>query len=222
MRKFIIAAVLSLLSFAAFAQIDLSLGAGGYYSPYWFTGRAENSTFWSQAESSYGFYGAKAFCDLTYVSADIGITLNTGESHNKTTTSLGSTTTSTTALNQGVWLTVGAVAKYPIKSGGVTVFPAFGIEYDMLLSMYNDDGDDIKPTLSASSLDSLNRLWLKAGIGADIDVGGNFFFRPEADFCYKLSSSFDSDQIEIAKNAGYASTRTYLRVDISLSVGYRL
>ena len=221
MKKFIVAAVLSVLSFAAFAQIAVSTGAGGYFAPYWFAGRTETPTAWTQNQAFYGFYGAKAFCDFTFISADVGILLNTGEETVTTSSSLGGSATSTVQLNQGVWLSIGAIGKYPFRSGSVKVYPLLGFEYDILLSMVDASGQDVKASMSASTLASLNRLWVKAGIGADIDVGGNFFFRPEADLCYKLPSSFDSEQIDIAKAAGNSATRTSIKVDIGFSIGYR-
>lgn len=221
MKKFLIACALAALSAAAFAQIDLGIGAGGFYSQYFYLGRMESSLAWSQSQSTYGFYGAKAFCDVTYVSADIGIMLNTDESQNTTTSSLASTTT-TTRLNQGVWLDAGAIFKYPFKSGEATFYPLIGVEYDMLLAMYNADGDDIKSTLNATSLDLLNRLWVKAGFGADLDVGNRLFVRTEAEACYKVPSGADADQINLAKTSGYTATRNYFRVDLSLSLGVRL
>jgi hypothetical protein len=55
---------------------------------------------------------------------------------------------------------VGIYGKYPIRLGGLTVYPIAGVEYASLMSV-------------------VNFLWLRAGFGADTNLGQKMFLRSE-------------------------------------------
>jgi len=57
---------------------------------------------------------------------------------------------------------VGLYGKYPIDMGGFTLFPMAGIEADLLFALL--PGFEI---------------WLRGGVGADIDLTSTMFLRPE-------------------------------------------
>jgi len=107
--------------------------------------------------------------------------------------------------------------KYPISLGQVTIFPLIGIDSKRAFR-YTETFDGITETYSGVTAE-FSSLWLKGGVGIDIDLTEKLFLRPV--FLYGIGTNTNffndiqhevSDMSKRAKNSGY---------DISLAVGFR-
>jgi hypothetical protein len=110
------------------------------------------------------------FFDATWFELHVGYTLVRGS----TEPAAVSTTTGFAAIVQG--LTFGASVKYPFDLGPVAIFPIVGIDYTLNLGYSDDKGDDLKGGI-AGPQSALDELWVRAGLGVDVNFG-RLFLRP--------------------------------------------
>jgi hypothetical protein len=230
MKKLLVIAALLALTFTAFGQVQLSVGGGASFSPTWMSNKATFDVAPVDGETmtltnAINALSISAFVDATYVQAYVGYAMTLGDlkATEKYSSDLLGTDDSDTSPQSGTWLVIGALGKYPFKVGSMVVFPLLGAEYDLNLT-YKYDGSDAKDTMDSDEKANLNQFWLKAGIGADIPVGGALYVRPEALFGYKLLSKLESDGVdsmEALPGVG-KDTQTDIRIDIGVMLGYKL
>jgi len=208
-RIFLALLVLTLAAGGAFAQV--SIGIGGDFAVSWDSITTTNggSTYeMLYTRSGGGFY---AFFDATYVEVDVGMLF--GSQKYKYSWSSGSL-----EYDQGTrsYLTLGLFGKYPIDLGGFTLFPMLGIQYDLGLSAKDTNGKDIE-FKDPSMADTLNRLWIKLGVGADINLGDSIYLRPSLLYGINFGTKVNNDTVK----AGTNTTGLYHGLDIRAALGFR-
>jgi hypothetical protein len=163
--------IILLLFASAAGASGLGLAYGGgiliHFSPVTF-----NGTYNATGSQVTGLVSVTnmQFFDATYFELHVGYTLVRGS----TEPAAVSTTTGFAALLTG--LSFGASVKYPIVFGPIAIFPIVGIDYVLNLGYSDDKGDDLKSGLS-SSPSALDELWVKGGLGVDVNLGP-LFLRP--------------------------------------------
>jgi hypothetical protein len=177
---------------SAFA-IDTSIGFGGNF--FWNSDPYAIETFMN----TYGG-GLFAFFDTTYIEASIGMVFGSiGED--------GSAMAAYDGLTVSC-LTFSLYFKYPLRLGfigNVDIFPLIGIQYDFgIIGMDN----------FSDTIDLLNKLWIKFGMGADINLTDKMYLRPSAfwglNFGSKTLSEFTPPR------------HGHDGLDIRLALGFRL
>jgi hypothetical protein len=137
--------------------------------------------------------GVFAFFDATYAELSVGLEYYAGWNY-----LLGIEQSKYSLLN----LTFSLFDKYPfLLNGGaknangqsMTVFPLLGVEYDATLygnrqSTLGSEG----PVVDMDSPGDMGALWIKAGAGFDLEVGGKYG-RIEALLGFRTANKFEQD-----------------------------
>jgi len=192
--------VLTLAAGGAFAQV--SAGIGGNFAVS-FDSFKEGDGEMLMTTTGGGFY---AFFDATYVEVDIGLLFGS----QKGKISGGGFSLELDGPNVSL-LTLGVYGKYPIDLGGFTLFPMFGIQYDIGLSAELDGHKAESQDLA----DALNRFWIKLGVGADINLVDALYLRPS--FLYGLNFG-TKDMVDLANDA---DSFFYHGLDIRVAIGFK-
>jgi hypothetical protein len=194
----------------AFA-LDLSVGGGGYYGGNFGAGIEENIKITvpppyrlsaSRVATTYmpvhggGVYG---FFDAGFAELSVGLFLGRGTWETKADVKMNGIREnssgiigdiSTTELNMGLLLKI-----YPeTEHETVKIFYGLGMDYQMCVSA---EFTDIK---IFEKPDRLDRLWFKAGAGADLYLSEKFFIRPVALYGIGLESRFEKEFCSARKN----------------------
>jgi hypothetical protein len=208
MARRIVIALFVLVSVSSFGEgIDLSAGV------FWgFDGTfVSTSMFDSEVASKrllMSVYGA--YFDATFVRLEIDYMFNAGK---PALTSLGENVEDR-YVPDNYWITrldVLLLGKYPFDLGSVTVWPAAGAQYGIVL-IINEDGD-VTNDLAANPDLELNDFFLLAGVGVDYTVE-RWTLSPSLIFALDLTPS---DLV------GQPPEYRYFRLDVRLTlcVGYR-
>jgi hypothetical protein len=168
--------------------------------------------------STYPYFGGGGFAyfDATYAEVSVGFFVGGGDRAGK----FGGTEMDKTPWTLSA-LSIGLLGKYPIAlSDALTLFPARGIGYDLVLSAkidgttYQKDGDDAPGDFSA--------LWIKAGAGVDVALTAKLYFRGEALFGIRLANQYEKDLVDLYDRYNVdMSTSLGLGPTVKLGVGYK-
>jgi hypothetical protein len=224
MKKLFLITALFAFTLTAFGQIQLSAGGGASFmfgTP--MSIKVEMSDEWVKQTMNANTLTIKAFVDAKYVEANFGLAMLVGGLKQSTTYSdgLGMPDTSVTNDYTGTWLVIGALGKYPFAVSGIEIFPLAGFEYEINLTMKDEDGSDLKASMSDDYKNFLNQFWLKVGIGADITLAKSLYIRPEVLFGLKFISKLEQDMIDSAEDSGLNASAFDSRIDIGVAVGYK-
>jgi hypothetical protein len=224
MKKSLVVFALACLSMLAFAQsLPLSVGAGINWSPIFISDKLSNGSQWLKDVYDTSAFGGAVFVDAKYIQASIGIAATSKSVTDNYTDSTGaSSSNSISNGNVNTSLSIVALGKYPFELSGFSIFPLAGLEYDLNLSYKDSNGNDLKSGLDSDHKANLNAFFIKAGVGADFPVAEKFFVRPELLVGYKFHSKLESDVIDNNKTLGIDESYTFIKVDIGVSVGYKL
>jgi len=223
MKKKIILAllVITLATGSAFAQF--SLGIGGFFgadlgggversdSPIIFMGNRSGTTM------PYSGFGGHIFVDLRFLEITVG--LYGGDMNMKGFAVYDGETTYGTETSYSISnFNLGAFFKSPTTMGPLTTFWMVGVDwtittklmYNVTNAEYSDPGD-------------FSALWIKAGFGLDIGLGGGLFLRAEGLYGFRFANVFEKDAVDVLKIiTDDARTRLGHGFDIKLAVGYKL
>jgi hypothetical protein len=217
-RIFLALLVLTLAAGGAFAQ--LSAGIGGNFAVSWdsYTVTYPNLTGTSTSTTPGG--GFYAFFDATYVEVDVGLLFG-GNTTTHVTVSEG------TAPDDSVWeanssyLTLALYGKYPIDLGGFILSPMLGIQYDIGLSVKDNDGNEWELEASDKA-DFLNKFWVKLGVGADINLSDALYLRPSVLYGINFGTKMANDsRDEFNKQDGVTQTDFNSGLDIRVALGFK-
>jgi hypothetical protein len=191
MRKvFSILTVAVVLATAVYAQdFSLSAGAGGLFVID-FSGGVKHD---ANNSNTYPYFGGGGFAyfDATYAEVSVGFFVGNGYIVSKVN---GNETKTPWTLSA---LTIGLLGKYPIElSDALTLFPAVGIGYDMVLSAKNKDGKPLYEKAGQDASGDFSALWLKAGAGLDVALSDKFYLRGEALFGVRLANKVENDAVD--------------------------
>jgi outer membrane protein W len=206
-RCVIIFALIAIAATGAFAQeISFSAGGGLFTDMSFGNGMKSKDDRMGLRNISFGPY---AFFDATFVEA--AITLGFG---------------SITATGEGDSKKIGNVqqfgftvlGKYPVDMDMVTVFPLFGISYNMVLAGKYDGGTKMEKTSEK------NQFGILAGAGADYDLNSNLYIRGEIMLQMRFASKEMKDTVALFKVFGGNDINTTLGIGpvIRVGIGYRL
>ncbi|MDR2692870.1 MAG: hypothetical protein LBB74_01480 [Chitinispirillales bacterium] len=231
MRKAIVgvAVGLALGAVSAVSAVDLSVGGGGVFAGDWgggfmgLSGKDDDGKNRSQTVPWVGG-GLNVFFDAQYAEVGVGLTFGGG---NPQVTYDGKTEKEEDVNISFTSLNIGVLGKYPIAlSDAMTLFPAVGIDYALMLSATSkyDDGEE-KSEQKLDGKDGVPKagdfsaLWIKFGVGADVALTGQLFLRPELLYGIRLANKYESDSVdEIKKSAEEYGEK----VDISPALGHGL
>jgi len=151
--------------------------------------------------------GGKAFFDATYAEAGVGLVFGGGEMQ-------------MSAVEVG-WsfaaLSLGLLGKFPFElAGGVSMFPAAGIDYQRVLSMKTEK-------TAAADAGSNSALWFKFGAGMDISAGDLMFIRPMLLYGIRQPSEWEGNSAKpIIAGGKSGSTLLGHGFTLSVGIGFRL
>jgi opacity protein-like surface antigen len=195
--------LLALTAAASFAQtIDLSAGAGGIFSAGLNGGVSDGDNKMTLTSLNFGGF---AFFDATY--AELAVSFTGGPwTYKMDLGSLGSQEVKMSTLALGLSL----LGKYPLDLGAVSFFPLLGIDYQLVLSIKDEDGN------VADSPGDYSALWIKLGAGVDYPLTDALYLRGELLYGIGLASKADKDmeQGDFKANLNHGPT-------IKIGLGYK-
>jgi hypothetical protein len=176
--------IAALTASGVFAQgIGLSAGIGGYVGGD-FGGGVEAGG--EKIKTPYFGGGGFAFFDATYAELSVGVLGGGG------TWEFGPLggDVDMSIMNMDIAL----LGKFPIAIGSsLTVFPLLGADYQVTVSLKNEDGDDWKGFDGDGGPGDFSALWFKFGGGLDYAITGNLYLRFEALYGIRLANKFETD-----------------------------
>jgi hypothetical protein len=189
MKKLLALLVVLLLATGAFAQdINISAGAEIDYN-YMLIGFGTDP---NDNTIVFNALSIGAYVDITYVSIGVSYIFSIGDptgavyvdgTKDEVNSDLFTAIMEKTSIS---YLAITALGKYPFDVGGVTIFPMLGLEYILNLSM-EQDGTDMKDTMTDEQKDSLNDLFILGGVGADFNITESIYARVLALFAFNLT-----------------------------------
>jgi hypothetical protein len=173
--------------------------------------------------------GINLFFDAAYAEVNLGLVFGQSNSTNsKVKDTEGYHPTDISALR------IGALGKYPIAlNNKFTVFPALGLDYEIVLSAKNDGKDgtypvsdstagsneDGSPRKGADATEALSALWFKAGVGGDYALTDALYLRGEFLYGLRLHNKMEKYGLD-TKNSEVDSVVGH-GLDVKVAVGYR-
>lgn len=221
--------LIAFLLFALAANVfgsDVSAGigvAGGY-----FVDEMSNSmpalSVTTETRYTYLPGNATLFLDAKYLQVTIGYSVLTLGHETWTQTISGS---ATTLLDQDIigtlgYLVFGLAGEFPIALGPVTLFPLLGIEIYANIMDIGQNGSDLRASMTDAEKADENRIWMRAGIGAEYSIASNVYIRPELIVGYRFPSASETAAYLNAQKAGFAPFWFTIEPDLSLLIGWNL
>jgi len=240
MKKTICAAVLVLAAAAAFAEgFSLSAGGGavlgGTFTRYTLEARGGGTAITATQSMNQFNYGLFAFFDATY--GVLGLFWQNGANTFDDRIEGGGGPD----MSGNGWETVVGVSllgRWPFRMNErLAVFPMLGIEYHVALNSRRTDefGEVYDRTSGFPEADrhgdpflrsDFDSLFVKLGGGADINVRGDFFFRGELLYGFRLMTGYERKNLDMIRHlSGDSSPRLgglTSGPSVRLSAGLRL
>jgi hypothetical protein len=179
----------TLISAAAFGlpEFGLSAGAGTFFAAD--IGGGMKTSDSKQTATSVGG-GGYAFMDGTFAELGLGFS---GGGVTQRNTGTPDAKGSYAALDLSV------LGKYPLRWGPLTIFPLAGIDFQIVLSARDKDGNDQTDMLGERLAPQLSTLWFQIGAGLDFPFGKAFFLRGEFLYGLRARNRFEGHLIDLAK-----------------------
>jgi hypothetical protein len=220
-KWFTVLVVATVIAGGVFAQVPLSVGAGGYIGGD-FGGGVEvsaNVLGTMSFETPHSGGGGFVFLDAKYAELSLGI--YSGK-YKMRIEGLGvSATDSDSSITN---LNIGLLGKYPLGiSDKFSVFPLFGIDWAIALSVKDKDGEEYKFEGSDTKSSDFSALWVKFGGGADFSLMEKLYLRLDAMYGVRFANKFEKDMKDSAESC-VTEAKTLLGHGgtIKLALGYRL
>jgi hypothetical protein len=175
------------------------------------------------AYSNVGF-GGFAFLDAKYVEA--ALSFSGGSSTGKMEQKYEGQTESDEDKGSYSAFDISALGKYPVTFGKFTVFPLLGIDYQIVLSQKDEDGDDFEGIDGDGEASDLSALWFQAGAGGDFDIIEKLYLRGEILYGIRLHNKFENDAKDLfKKEVGFKDDDIKINLGhgptVKLAIGYR-
>jgi hypothetical protein len=199
-KKVLLVMVLAAIVAGGAFALDMSAGGGAFYAGDLGGGIKGGGLTLKMPSNFFGVYG---FFDATY--AEVSAGLGFGSTH-QDFYGLTSVNISLTSLNFGL------LGKYPINiNDKMTLFPAAGIEYSMVLSAKAGGA-------SYSNAGDFSALWIKFGGGLDYSLTDKLFLRGTLLYGIRMAN-----KVEKAMADGYDGVSTNLGhgPTLKVAVGYK-
>jgi len=193
-KGLLVLVIAALVAGGAFAQIQMSAGAGMAVNFGRLGGMSISDPKTSSMFNHVGF-GGFLFFDATYAELSLGFG---GGGVNQIDKSDGKT-------DKEKWgsvttMDIGLLGKYPISLGSVSVAPLLGFAYNIVVGMKDKDGKKIEDGVNKSDF---NTFRLQAGVGTDISINENLYVRIQGLGHYRFASKFAKDLATLSKLGGY-------------------
>lgn len=198
--------VAALATEGVFAQdTGISVGAGGFISEEPQNGAdctiSTTQTMLGEihAELPHSGGGGYAFIDALYVEFTFDVYMG-GGTFNITTALPGKDEESRTFGMSLTYFNIGLLGKYPIEiTEKLSIFPLFGIEYDICLSAKDEYGEEYKgmDEETKGAPGDLSALWFKFGGGLDLAFTKRLYLRVEALYGLRFSNEAEIDLMDI-------------------------
>ena len=184
MKKIAILLLFTLAATGAFAQLGKSFG-GGLLMDY----SANNGLRRGNAKTGYNnfSFGTFIFIDATYAEIDVGFAFGSLSEYAK-----GGGVVVTSDAGNVIQFNFSVLGKYPVKLCEITIFPLFGISYNIVIYAKDEDGDKYTDWLIDNNSD-FNQFGFLTGIGLDYDIIASLYFRAEALFHLRLPMKYWKD-----------------------------
>lgn len=206
MKRILLAVAGLLMAVSLFAEANyMSAGLAVQFSPFSYSMSASSggTAIMSMSEN---ILGINAYGDFTYARVELGYGMSVG---GQSITMLGMTVSSDKVADS--YFTLSLVGKYPIAlASGVSIWPALGIEKDIILS---ESFDGTALTLDDTTKEVLSPLYLKVGVGLDIVVN-SIVIAPYVNFGYNLTPKPSVDTTSLINYFSY-------KIDVGVSAGYK-
>jgi hypothetical protein len=210
---------------AAFAQpaFRLSVGGGGFADLGMGGGYEVSGGGQSTKVEVYmpGFAGgALAFFDATFAELSIGFSGGLGRMliHTDGHSINDDPYLSTMNLN------ISLLGKYPFGiTEKLSLFPLLGIDYQIMLSVKDEDGNDFKDPDGKDLSGDFSALWFKLGAGLDYSFTEQIYLRFSALYGIRLPNKFETDMIDSANSVSGVSANALLGQGLTakIAVGYK-
>ena len=209
MKKIISVLVLFAVVTAGAFAIDLSVGAGALFDLSANNGvKGDVMGFDYVAKITNTSFGGFVFLDATYAALDVSFAYGSTSG----SVEVAGVKVSTSDMDFGLTqLGIGLTGKYPIDLGNFVIFPLLGINYNVVLSAKNDDGD------KADDPGDMSQFGILAGVGADFDINESLYFRATAAFQLRFANKLMKDMADEME----ADTTLGMGPRITLALGYR-
>ena len=197
------------------SQISFSAGGGGFIGGD-FGGGIEMSQSGEKGSYEYPYFGGGGFifCDATYAELSLGFFGGSGKAKMSGGGQSAESDFSIASFN------IGLLGKYPFAiDDNLTVFPLLGIDYQIVLSFKDEDGDEHKDFDNNEAPGDFSALWFKFGGGADYSLTGNIFLRAQALYGLRIPNKFENDMVDLFKELGSLSASS---VDVKTLLGHGL
>jgi len=224
MKKIVIFLVLAaLITGGAFAQ--MSIGGGAFLDMSFGNGfRYEENKNEIKLNTNNTSFGGFVFFDANYVEVDVNFAYGSLRSVLN-----GSGVTANDGAGSMMQLGFSILGKYPIHLGSFTIFPLIGMNYNMVLSMKDKNGN--KPDKvygfddkESSFMAEYSQFGLLGGIGLDVPFSNALFFRAEALLNLRLANKSMKDMVDAWKKLSpndNAKTTLGIGPRIKIGIGFR-
>ncbi|MDR1868659.1 MAG: hypothetical protein LBQ82_01590 [Treponema sp.] len=199
------------------------------------------------------YYGGGVFIFLDATYAELSFGFFGGSGNSKTSMDVNSTfmTIPTVSLETNMsymGLSIGFLGKYPFRiNDKLSIFPLFGIDYQIMLSVKDEDGNEgissltnmlsilslagvvdnetlsiISGSIPDSKSGDFSALWFKFGAGADYSFNDKIYLRVEALYGFRLANKFEKDMVDAMNSYNIeADSRLGHGLSVKAAVGYR-
>jgi hypothetical protein len=161
--------------------------------------------------------GFSFYLDITYFEIDLG-----GKFYNTTIKQNGPNLKETKN-----YFNIGLMGKYPFSINQIELFPFIGFDWQIFTKVKDTSGgysvEAERSDLSSAGIDEnyFDRFVFNFGFGADFAITDNFYIRSILVYGINAHTKYQSDQIDIIKDAGYNISVLNHGPSIKLALGYK-
>jgi hypothetical protein len=171
----------------------ISAGAGGFFGSDFGGGFEVTGSMSGQEVGKYTMKtpsaggGGFIFLDATY--AELNAAFFGGSVKSKVKQEGGGVNSDQEDKMSGMTFNLGLLGKYPVAvNEKLKVFPLLGIEYDICLSLKDENGNELE------SVGDYSALWFKLGGGLDFALSEKLYLRFETLYGLRLANKMEKDQ----------------------------
>jgi len=202
-KRISILVLLAFVAAGAFAQrVGMSVG-GGLLFDYSANNGVSAADYYAGIRNS--SFGGFIFFDATYAEVDVSFARG-----NLTSVYEKGNNSGTADMGSAMQLGFSLLGKYPVRRGYFTFFPLLGVNYNVVLSGSDPDGNKFdKPG-------NLSQFGIQGGAGMDYNLTHALYLRGEALFQLRLASKTMNDAA-----TGDTSTTLGMGPVVKVALGYR-
>jgi len=218
-KVLLVAVMAALVAGGAFAQVSLG---GGFSMDGGSLGSTEAKATGFKVNTSLDAwnFGGHLFLDVTYAELSFGFL--GGPFSTKFTMEEEGDKEDQTIDGSSTAMDISLLGKYPIDLGSMSLFPMLGVGYSAVLSASDKDGKDMFGGGDTKAGD-LSNFRLLLGIGGDVTITNNLFFRSSLLGSLRFASKVIDDMTKSmdTMDGGSAKSGLGFGVALKLALGYK-